>query len=1472
MIADALQTLSPMLLTTLVVAVIVLFIALVGFIFVLKSRITAAENATAKANEKVSSAIKQIDNSINGVLQLNATDNILYANQVAAYYLGKKKDQLVGKALGQVCPKKIREAVNDLLAQGKDASLECQLGFHNRYTRLRIARHKKPLGEITATVIIDDISHFHDQIEYQETRYSRREKAMEHAAVYMATLDIDQDQLTLNGPLAKVFGTEMDEPTSVEAFGLFVDSNNYADWERLIRLIKEGKPQSFESFFQTKQLRIPFKIEALPHTNDKDDVVSATLVFENQFQLQKYKDQATSYHQQLKSIMTSSPIPLYVLNNKGQLIDCNAKFCTMFGIDRHKVRNKRIEDIDFYDDYFKAIHAGLDGFVATQKSALVSVSDSKQIEINIHFKSFAAGTDNAGIIGLIEDQTQSRQMQLELASLAETLNSVIEQAPLGIAIFADNNQIKRVNDSLASQLGVERSVLEQQSFPSLFSSEEQAESAKRQLQTKGQLESLQTELIRADGQPYSTQIDAMRLEGSTNDFICWVTDSQDFQYVEHQLERLTTFSNIPIGILVDNAFTKLNPAACAFFNVLTEDELIGQSPASDNLNTSYESAEDMQKHIQRLKHNKEVAQFSWIHQHKGETLPCEVTLIPLFKQGAHVATLCIWVDLRALEQANAARLEAVRLRKAAEEEIAEQQLLLESNQDLLESRALSLRDTKEKLEATESTLASKLDTIKNLQKSNEDISGHLDALQSDYDENRELLAQSQKTNTELEAQLEESSEKVSFLEVQRNQIADALQYSERKHRKAQEKLAQSEQSTEMLKEAQATQLASLQDSQKQIDSLKHSIESKDKKIKDVSGQITSLQSQLTSSGQASEKLREQLANQRKASEIAEQKRRELEDNCKDAQLQLSNKSSYVEHLQHEMAMLEKMSQQQKGDMEKQTQQLEQELEAKQNQLASTKQQLEAAQQQSEQEKQENSQRAAQMEQLQKELQEVEQRSVDQQLKISESEKHWQSQQAALQSELTNKQLEIQQVNDKLQNKKAQSIDQREAQRARVKELEAELEDVIKRTTEQELHFALSDQKQQKQQKALADELANKKAQLEEKQHQIDEHHRQMEAERFERKAQQEKLAQLQLEMADVESRATKQRELVSGDAEQWRQQHAEIEKQKQQLQQALEFAENQNKTMQSSLENNLQALQKAEETVSKTQSDEQRLQQELSDAKQQADKLFTKLIQQEDQEKELKQQVFEQQSNLQQREESIQALQDEQQRLTDALQAMKDEYAQSKASIRSQSRSQRRLNDQLKQLESELKNSKQQLNDKEQALQEAQQQIASSAGKLAAQEKALIETQQAEFKQSTDGQSTAKQADPEYAKLPMPDDPNSLFDLIPYLQQHKGITSLASTLQALLDSLHREIVSLDTAVSEDNERGMKLAARNLAKVLTNIQSEPLQDMAAKLQVWCENHMIDNISISWPTSKDVLMSTLRVIHSHLHAQNTVEQPD
>ena len=67
------------------------------------------------------------------------------------------------------------------------------------------------------------------------------------------------------------------------------------------------------------------------------------------------KQQAEKSKRQLASVISASPMPIYLLNSDQQITDCNRPFCALFGLDLSKVKGKRVDEVASFDDEFKTI-------------------------------------------------------------------------------------------------------------------------------------------------------------------------------------------------------------------------------------------------------------------------------------------------------------------------------------------------------------------------------------------------------------------------------------------------------------------------------------------------------------------------------------------------------------------------------------------------------------------------------------------------------------------------------------------------------------------------------------------------------------------------------------------------------------------------------------------------------------------------------------------------------------------------------------------------------------------------------------------------------------------------------------------------------------------------------------------------------------------------------------------------------------
>ncbi|MDN4502871.1 PAS domain S-box protein [Alteromonadaceae bacterium BrNp21-10] len=1476
-VGDILAEQSAETLSIVAIAVVSIILVFIIVMLVMRASVKKHRNLYQQRSQQLTETQSLIDTANYGIIHLDKNGQILYTNRAAGLMLGKKPQQLQQQAFSEVVDLQPLEKLTHAINTFGHGIQQSYVEAGKRHVLFNVNPDKNDNTDTAMIITLMDVSDFQRRSDEQQAKISLQQQLLEQNKLGQVFINIADKQVEVNSVFAQMLQQSVDETNGpLEQLHKSVCSEDWQIWQNALEQGKQGQPFELRCRFATQAGDVLTQIYGFVSQQDEDGKAQALhLTVQPCQEIHSLQQQNGAQQHIMRGLLSANPNAMYYLDQQGNLADCNGSFEMLFGTNLLSIQGQNINQLDFIPDAIRQMHtvdelmlASMGGGMYKEIELKVNDSETKLLRVRLQSYKNAEGK-SAGLIGIFEDVTVQKHIEQQLQQTEQRFTDMLDLAPMAVAVIDKDDHIIQANHALTDRLGLTAKEMKKGSFYELFTDPKQSGKAAKLLHQTGRVREFAA-ILQGNSKdlcPSELHIDVFDKEQQT--YLCWIADISNQQFHQDKFESLLQHSSMPMAVFTDEGFNQLNPAACEFFDIEDEDDLFGLFPYSEQLNGNADAQETLQQKIKQVKRDGKALSLVWQHKHKEQFLPCQATYVPMYKGKELDSILCVWMDMRAINQAAEERMQAVNLQQAAERTAAEKQQLLESSQDQLANKVKSLSETENRLQEAQQDLSQKQSKISDLQQAHQNVTDNLQQLQQDYAKSRSLLEDSQQSNAELEEQLQQSSVKVGALEKQRSQIADALQNSEQQYQRSQEQLAESEETSERLQQEQLQQQQELSEFVAQIDSLKQSIQQKDQQILQVSDHIEGLQAQLLSSGQAGEKLREQLVNQRKASEKAELQRRELELACNKAQSELSGKAQHIEHLQLEMDKFEQMSNQQKGDMEQQQKLLQQELEAKQQQLQETTKTLDETKRQAEADKQVKFEQQQRLQQLKDELQDVEKRTNEEQQRIAQSSQQWQEQQQALQQELEAKQQQLQETQQIL-NESKQQTEEEKAEKARQTEkfeqLKNELAEVERRTAQKQQEMSQSDQQRQQQQQALQQELEAKQQQLLQTQQKLDETQRQSDADRAEREQQQQKLELLKVELSGVEQRSQIQQEMMQGSDEQWRQNHEEIEAQKKQLQQALIEAENQNAAMQQQLQGSLVELQKAENQVSETQTGEQKLQQELELARKQAEELQELLLQREQQESKLQNQLNEQQKTLLESESNISALEGQQKQLTEQLHAVQQEYSHTKQDLSTQDSNQSELAEQLKRLESELKDNQQQLDSKEQALQDAQKQLQTSQQQIEQQEKALVDAHKEELQQAKIAAEKAPPAEkkpiPDFATLDMPQDPEVWFALLPYLQNNPSSAPLPVELNALMDELEQATQITDEAVQAEDAGKILVNSRKLVKIATKIASEPLTDLSTQLEAAVKQGQVDSISIFWPNMKKSLLITLRVIYSHL----------
>jgi epidermal growth factor receptor substrate 15 len=487
----------------------------------------------------------------------------------------------------------------------------------------------------------------------------------------------------------------------------------------------------------------------------KGETLQMDVLVQSQAELAQQQKLNKVNQAQIKTLLTSSPNPIYTLDKDGKLVDCNHAFERLFKVKSTKIKQQYIEDLSLFPEDICRIHtSGSTGLISASlsrdKEFDAELTDGKVRHLKLRLQTLTDVENKpTGMMGIVQDLTDLKQTKLALEQTRKHFTTILDLAPVAVATIDAEDKIITANIAMTDRLGVSERDLKKDSFYQLFNDPSNAGKAAKQIQQQGRLRQFTAQLKGKHGELHPSELHVDLLDKDKQHYLCWISDRTGEQFHQDKFESLLQHSSMPMAIFSDEGFTKLNPAACQFFKIEDEQDLWGATPYSAKLNTDDIAVNELERQITKVKLDGQAKFFRWEHKVNNELLPCQATYVPMYKGQEFDSILCIWMDFTELEQADQARLAALNLHKEAEKEVAEKQHQLASSQAQLATKAQDLAATETKLQQTQHNLTEKQQAYSSLQQQHESVTHNLQALQQDYKQSRKMLDDAQSANAEL---------------------------------------------------------------------------------------------------------------------------------------------------------------------------------------------------------------------------------------------------------------------------------------------------------------------------------------------------------------------------------------------------------------------------------------------------------------------------------------------------------------------------------------------------------------------------------------------------------------------------------------------------------------------------------------------------------------------------------------------------
>ncbi|MFC4699696.1 PAS domain-containing protein [Glaciecola siphonariae] len=675
----------------------------------------------------------------------------------------------------------------------------------------------------------------------------------------------------------------------------------------------------------------------------------------------------------------------------------------------------------------------------------------------------------------------SEELSRALAQAQAYIKKLLELSPVAIGTINADHQILSANRLMTERLKFTEKELKKGNIYKLFSNPEEAGTTAKHLNKRGELKDFHVKLKGADGKNYPGELTVDLIDEEKQEYLFWIIDRADEQFQRDKFENLLQHSTMPMAILTEDGFSKLNQSACDFFNCEDERELFGYTPFSEQFNVSEQASNELAELVNATKQKGTVQSMSWTHKLQGQEVPCEITFAPIYKDQAFDSILCMWTDFRELNKVNKALTQANKLFQFAGGKLEEKQHLLDEQKLELEETTSELNRTTLDLTKVQEDLVSTQTEFTELKQDYETSVKSVEELEKELNTSCELLEGAEKANNDLMAQLESAKGEAEELEKARQTIAEQLIKSEESYQAARDELLASEKQGNALAAEKQSQDEALQGLLEQVGLMQKEIQAKDDEIAKVNAQIAGLESDYLQATESADALSAQLESLKQDTEKAKQEQQALLEKDSEVQTALESKNADLKKLEDAIADLEKKSKQEHENMLAEQAQLKAELEQTMSKLSDSEKRLEDAQAMSEKEKQDKGQYNEMLDALQKEIETVKADADKQKEALSESENDWLTEQAQIEEQRN----ELQSALENAEKRNESLKQELEAQLNAFKKAESEVQQNVAKQAQLQEQFDAAQQEistlqqsiaaKEKEEQALTQQLKEKQS-------------------------------------------------------------------------------------------------------------------------------------------------------------------------------------------------------------------------------------------------------------------------------------------------------------------------------------------------------------------------------------------------------------
>ncbi|KTC81176.1 sensor domain-containing protein [Legionella cherrii] len=310
-----------------------------------------------------------------------------------------------------------------------------------------------------------------DRVYLQTEQHLRN--IIENAPTGIVTMSINGDLLQVNPGYCEITGYFKEELEGMNYRALSLDDDLAVDNYNVQQLI-EGKINSYR--LEKRYLRKDGKIIWVQVTRSliRDDSTDNPLYFIAQIEditLRKEAENTRKNNEAyLRNIVDHAPSGIVTISLDGQLLDINPAFCRITGYDKDELERMNYKKLTYAEDFSIAalkVQELLDGKIDSYQLEKRYVRKDETIIWVLATRSLVRDIDTEDplyFIVQVVDITERKEAELMLRESEARFRSIMDNAPIGMAIQSLDGQFLQVNRALCEITGYKKEALEQLSL------------------------------------------------------------------------------------------------------------------------------------------------------------------------------------------------------------------------------------------------------------------------------------------------------------------------------------------------------------------------------------------------------------------------------------------------------------------------------------------------------------------------------------------------------------------------------------------------------------------------------------------------------------------------------------------------------------------------------------------------------------------------------------------------------------------------------------------------------------------------------------------------------------------------------------------------------------------------------------------------------------------------------------------------